>query len=230
MPATASDYRSYLNDIYYGEDLRDDPQWAHLADNGETEDEVQAIDGYLAAGLLGSALKLADPVQFNVGLSEWQAEQEKDEQGSYWEPEEEPETPPVPSPEQFERKRFIGGVVMEKKKVNEAVDALLSGKKLTEMDGFGDEELTPEEREDLNISGMEGEASEEEGAMAPEEALDAIAELMSGVEWDSDTLEGIADLVRKTGRDIADVEEAPAGEGEEEFEGEFECGTAPEED
>jgi hypothetical protein len=66
--------------------------------------------------------------------------------------------------------------------------------------------------------------------MAPEEALDAIAELMSGVEWDSDTLEGIADLVRKTGRNIADVEEAPAGEGEEEFEGEFECGTAPEED
>lgn len=43
--------------------------------------------------------------------------------------------------------------------------------------------------------------------MIDTDALDTIAELMSGVEWDPDTLEAIADIVRSTGRVILDTEE-----------------------
>lgn len=36
------------------------------------------------------------------------------------------------------------------------------------------------------------------------DALDAIARLLSGQEWSPDTLDGIADIVRATGRTVAD--------------------------
>jgi len=38
-------------------------------------------------------------------------------------------------------------------------------------------------------------------------ALDAIAAVMSGQEWDADTMDAVANLVRSTGRVIADVDE-----------------------
>lgn len=37
------------------------------------------------------------------------------------------------------------------------------------------------------------------------QALDAIARLMSGNEWDTETIEAVADLVTETGRTIADL-------------------------
>jgi hypothetical protein len=37
------------------------------------------------------------------------------------------------------------------------------------------------------------------------EAMDAIAELMSGAEWNPDLLDAIADIVRSTGRDLEDI-------------------------
>jgi hypothetical protein len=36
-------------------------------------------------------------------------------------------------------------------------------------------------------------------------ALDLIAELLSGQEWDAATLDDVAELVRATGRTVADV-------------------------
>ena len=36
------------------------------------------------------------------------------------------------------------------------------------------------------------------------EALDTIADIMSGNEWSADTLDHIAEIVRMTGRDILD--------------------------
>lgn len=41
--------------------------------------------------------------------------------------------------------------------------------------------------------------------MKDNEALDHIARLMSGSDWTPDTLDGIADAVRSTGRVIADT-------------------------
>lgn len=41
-------------------------------------------------------------------------------------------------------------------------------------------------------------------------ALDAIAAVLHGREWDADALVSIADAVRKTGRIVDDVDEAPA--------------------
>lgn len=38
------------------------------------------------------------------------------------------------------------------------------------------------------------------------ETLDAIADFLSGREWDADTLVAIADAVRETGREVRDVE------------------------
>lgn len=40
-------------------------------------------------------------------------------------------------------------------------------------------------------------------------ALDAIAELMSGTEWDADTLDAIASVVTLTGREIKDPFDVP---------------------
>ena len=37
-------------------------------------------------------------------------------------------------------------------------------------------------------------------------ALDAIAAVMSGQEWDADTMDAVANLVRSTGRVVADVD------------------------
>jgi len=37
-------------------------------------------------------------------------------------------------------------------------------------------------------------------------ALDQVAQLMSGREWSADTLDEVADIVRATGRTIADVQ------------------------
>ena len=37
------------------------------------------------------------------------------------------------------------------------------------------------------------------------QALDEIADLLSGNEWDADTIEAIAQLVRQTGRPVEDV-------------------------
>ena len=47
--------------------------------------------------------------------------------------------------------------------------------------------------------------------MTDTQAMDSIAALMSGNEWSPDTLERIADIVRATGREIADSE-LPADE------------------
>ena len=38
------------------------------------------------------------------------------------------------------------------------------------------------------------------------EALDAIAEIMSGNEWDADTMDAVARIVRETGRTVANYE------------------------
>lgn len=42
--------------------------------------------------------------------------------------------------------------------------------------------------------------------MTDSAALDLIAELMSATEWDPDTLNTIADIIRSTGRSIDDTE------------------------
>lgn len=43
--------------------------------------------------------------------------------------------------------------------------------------------------------------------MTDTEALDRLAELMSGAEWSADTLDAIADVVRATGRSIDNCDE-----------------------
>lgn len=43
--------------------------------------------------------------------------------------------------------------------------------------------------------------------IADSAALNAIAELLSGEEWDSETMSKVAEIVRGTGREIKDVEE-----------------------
>lgn len=43
--------------------------------------------------------------------------------------------------------------------------------------------------------------------MTSDEALDAIAAAMSGREWDADCVERVAEIVRATGRVVADVDE-----------------------
>ena len=51
------------------------------------------------------------------------------------------------------------------------------------------------------------EAINAERPMSDADALDEIAAMMSGQDWDSDTGEQIAWLVGLTGRDIADTQE-----------------------
>ena len=43
--------------------------------------------------------------------------------------------------------------------------------------------------------------------LTDEEAMDQIHSLMDGEEWDADTLDGIAEIVQKTGRAIGDCNE-----------------------
>ena len=86
MEKTEEDYIEYLNDIYYGEDLTADIKWMYMLDNAESEEEYEQIDAFLVAGKLGDALKLGDPTAFNVGFSEWLAEQEDEEDEEYAEP------------------------------------------------------------------------------------------------------------------------------------------------
>jgi len=43
--------------------------------------------------------------------------------------------------------------------------------------------------------------------MTDSEALNLIADLLSGTEWNIDTLMSISDLVTSTGREIKDLEE-----------------------
>lgn len=39
-------------------------------------------------------------------------------------------------------------------------------------------------------------------------AMDGITEVMSGEEWNADSLDAIADIVGRTGREISDYEES----------------------
>jgi hypothetical protein len=41
--------------------------------------------------------------------------------------------------------------------------------------------------------------------MTDAEALDAIVEIMSGQEWDVDTLDAVAQIVESTGRKVLDI-------------------------
>ncbi len=52
-------------------------------------------------------------------------------------------------------------------------------------------------------------------ATADAVALDMIAQLTDRTEWDADTLDMIADVVRSTGREIGDVNEPPATDSEQ---------------
>jgi hypothetical protein len=44
-------------------------------------------------------------------------------------------------------------------------------------------------------------------SVSDEQVLDTIAELMTGAEWDAELLGDIAELVRLTGREVADTDE-----------------------
>lgn len=51
-----------------------------------------------------------------------------------------------------------------------------------------------------------------------ESAMDAIARIMSGEEWDADTLDSIRDVVLSTGREIKDLDDEDDEDGEKEGE------------
>lgn len=73
-----------------------------------------------------------------------------------------------------------------------------------EDDALSDAEW--ESFEDMPDSEVNALARERGRPVLPDvRALDAVAALMSGNEWDSDTNEGVAELVAATGRTIADL-------------------------
>ena len=41
--------------------------------------------------------------------------------------------------------------------------------------------------------------------LSPDEALDQIRDLLDGQEWDAETLNHVAEIVRETGREIRDL-------------------------
>lgn len=47
-----------------------------------------------------------------------------------------------------------------------------------------------------------------------DDALDSITRILSGSEWNTDTIDAIAEIVRRTGRPIANIQSAPAQAGE----------------
>ena len=63
--------------------------------------------------------------------------------------------------------------------------------------------LSMEDRSDTEIATFGRERGRP--VLSDAQALDAIARLMSGNEWDTETIEAVADLVTETGRAIADL-------------------------
>ena len=62
--------------------------------------------------------------------------------------------------------------------------------------------------EDLDMSDVEADARRGEEADVPAGyALDLIAGCLSGKEWDADTLDAVAEIVRQSGRSVANLED-----------------------
>jgi hypothetical protein len=54
-------YEEYLNDLYFGQDISDNEQYAYMP-------KAKLL---LRRGKLGTALRKHDPIQFGVGFGEW---------------------------------------------------------------------------------------------------------------------------------------------------------------